>query len=118
MPGYSILDADLILKPKQTWSWSRSIKKDKNDPLVGKYFFTGEKARFYITNNTNLPNTLTAKVYANVEFPQVSIILTTAIIIVCCVLAYYLLRFLAPRMIAVASTTMKETCINRCSTSC
>ncbi len=110
MPGYSeYFELVFPLDPGQEWTWSRSIFKDKNNPIVGKYFFSGDKIRFFLSNNTNLPNKVTASVVATIEHPEVAIIPMTAAWVIGGTLFYFLLRWAFPRVMAVAGVTMKET---------
>ncbi len=110
MPGYSdYFERVFPLDPNKDWTWSRSIFKDKNNSIVGKYFFSGEKIRFFVSNNTNLPNKVTASITATIEHPEVAIIPITAAWVIGAALFYFLLRWAFPRVMAVAGVTMKET---------
>ncbi|MGC4004297.1 MAG: ABC transporter permease subunit [Pirellulales bacterium] len=108
-PGYSEgFEKVFPLVPNEPYKWERTIFKDKNNPIQGKYFFSGDKVRFFVTNDENVPNTVTATIAASVEFPEVGLIPKTALFVVAGFLLYYVLRTAFPRMIAVASTTTKE----------
>lgn len=110
MPGYSdYFEHVFPLDPGKPYAWSRSIFKDKNDPTVGKYFFSGDKIRFFVSNNTNQENKITASITATIEHPEVAIIPMTAAWVIGGTLFYFLLRWAFPRVIAVAGVTMKET---------
>jgi ABC-type transport system involved in multi-copper enzyme maturation permease subunit len=98
--GYNPLQASVLLDPQKPWTWNRTIKE--------KYFFTGKNIRFYLTNNTNLPNQVQVSLTATVEHPQVLSIPVTAAIFIGGALAYVLLRAFFPRVVAVAGTTMRE----------
>ena len=110
MPGHSdYFEMVFPLDAGKDWSWSRSIFKDKNNPIVGKYFFSGDKIRFFFINNTNLPNKVTASNTATIEHPEVAIIPMTAAWVIGGALLYFGLRWAFPRVMAVAGVTMKET---------
>lgn len=110
MPGHSdYFEMVFPLDAGKDWSWSRSIFKDKNNPIVGKYFFSGDKIRFFVSNNTNQTNQVTASVTATIEHPEVAIIPMTAAWVIGGTLFYFLLRWAFPRVMAVAGVTMKET---------
>ena len=110
MPGHNgPFEQVFPLDPGVPYNWSRSIFKDKNNPVVGKYFFNGDQVRFFVSNNTNLPNKITASVTATIEHPEVAIIPQAAAWVVGAALFYFLLCWAFPRVIAVAGVTMKET---------
>jgi ABC-type transport system involved in multi-copper enzyme maturation permease subunit len=110
MPGHNdYFEMVFPLDPGVPYNWSRSIFKDKNNPVVGKYFFSGDKIRFFVSNNTNQPNKVTASITATIEHPEVTIIPMTAAWVVGGALFYFLLRWAFPRVMAVAGVTMKET---------
>jgi len=100
-PGFNILQPSVVLDPQKPWPWKRTLKN--------KYFFSGDRVQFYLINNTNLPNPVEVTMTATAEYPQVKAIPITAAIVVAGVLAYAMLWWAFPRILAVAGTTLKET---------
>ncbi len=81
MAGYNeYFEMVFPLDAGKDWSWSRSIFKDKNNPIVGS-LFQRRQIRFYVNNNTNLPNQVTASITATIEPPRWRSFMTAAWVI-------------------------------------
>ncbi len=90
------------LYPGEKFTWKRA------GPLE-KPFEPPDVTDWLITNVGDQPATLTIQMVTAIEFPQVRVIPAAAILVVGLVTIYMLLRWLAPKVSAIALATAKET---------
>ena len=64
----------------------------------------------YVTNESDAPASLSLEFVTDVEYPQVYLIPYTAISLISLYLIYFLIRFAAPKLAAIAAVTAKEAC--------
>lgn len=92
----------LRTRPGEIAAWNRPPLDDKQKQPMER------EARFFVANTGSEPATLTLVTTTNIEFPQAYLVPLTALAVLALVGGYVLLRWLSPRVSAIALTTARE----------
>ncbi len=103
-PGKSFSAPLAELAGRETYEWRPGGTKPRG--------FDGMVEKFYVTNDSDLPTTLTYDFQTDVPMPEVHDIPITAAAVVGTYLVYLLLQWLQPGLAAIALATTKE-CISQ-----
>ena len=93
-------DGSIKLPPGQTFRWTKPSILDKS--------FPPDLTEWTASNLGPTPAKLTVRSLTDIEFPEVRVVLYTAIGLLGVVGAYLAIRFLAPKVAAIALATSKE----------
>jgi ABC-type transport system involved in multi-copper enzyme maturation permease subunit len=99
-PGQGYVEPVLIVEGGEPYAWTPGSPRARG--------FEGEVATLYLTNATDASTDVTIRMRLDVETPEVHAIPVAAGSVVALYLAYFLIRWLAPRASVIAAATAQE----------